>query len=57
VLQTWVLVMILSRGDATVPVRVPMNGYEQCMAAAAEAESIVAKLKGAKVTWNCEVEG
>jgi hypothetical protein len=55
-METWVLVMVLSRGGVTIPVRVPMNGYEQCMAAGAEAEIIAAKLKGAKLTWSCEVE-
>ena len=56
-METWVLIMTLSRGNATVPVRVPMIGYEQCMAAGAEAESIAAKLKGTKLTWTCETAG
>jgi hypothetical protein len=51
------LIMIVSRGTKTIPVRIPMAGYEQCMAAGAEAESIAAKLKGTKLTWSCESEG
>ena len=38
--------MLLSRGTTTVPVRVPMQGYEHCMAARTEAERIAATLNG-----------
>ena len=55
-METWVLIMTLSRGEVTVPARVPMIGYEQCMAAGAEAERIAATMNGVKLTWTCQLE-
>ena len=49
-METWVLIMTLRRDGETAPVQVPMIGYEQCMAAGAEAEGIAKKLKGTKLT-------
>jgi hypothetical protein len=53
-MESWVLLMILTRGNETVPVRVPMSGYEQCMEAGQYAEILASKLKDVKVTWTCQ---
>jgi hypothetical protein len=53
-METWVLVMILCRDDETVPVRVPMKSYEQCMAKGNYAESVASNLKGIKIVWTCQ---
>jgi hypothetical protein len=52
-MEHWVLLMVLTRGGETVPVRVPMISYEQCMEAGHYAE-IIAKLKDVKLTWSCQ---
>jgi hypothetical protein len=49
-MESWVLLMILTRGSETVPVRVPMGGYEQCMEAGHYAEIVASKLKDVKLT-------
>jgi hypothetical protein len=56
-METWVLLMTLTRSGETVPVRVPMNDYEQCMEGGHHAEDIAASLKGVKITWSCELSG
>jgi hypothetical protein len=38
----------------TVPVRVPMEGYERCMEQGKYAETIASKLRDVKVTWSCQ---
>jgi hypothetical protein len=55
-MEVWALIMLLSRGTTTVPVRVPMQGYEHCTAAGAEAERIAATMNGVKLTWTCQLE-
>jgi hypothetical protein len=53
-MESWVLLMFLTRRNETVPVRVPMSGYEQCMEAGQYAEILASKLKDVKVTWTCQ---
>jgi hypothetical protein len=53
-MEKWVLVMILSRDDETVPVRVPMKSYEQCMAEGNYAESVASNRKDIKIVWTCQ---
>jgi hypothetical protein len=55
-MESWVLLIMLTRGSETVPVRVPMSGYERCMEAGHQAETLASTLKDAKVTWTCEVD-
>jgi hypothetical protein len=54
-MESWVLLMILTRGSETVPVRVPMISYEQCMETGHYAEILASKLKDVKVTWSCQL--
>jgi hypothetical protein len=53
-MESWILLLIVTRGSETVPVRVPMSGYEQCMAAGHYAEIVASKLKDVKVNWTCQ---
>ena len=45
-MESWVLLMILTRGSETVPI----GGYEQCMEAGHYAEIVASKLKDVKLT-------
>jgi hypothetical protein len=53
-METFVLLMVLSRGSEIVPVQVPMTDFEQCMNAGHLAEKIAATLKDVKFTWSCK---
>ena len=44
-MESWFLLMLLTRGGESVPIRVPMTGYEQCMAEGHYAETIASQLK------------
>jgi hypothetical protein len=54
VAESWFLLMIVVRHGESVHVRLPMEGFEECMAEGERAESVAAKLKGVKVNWACE---
>jgi hypothetical protein len=54
-MESWLLLLVLSRGGETVPVRVPMNGYEQCMEQGHYAETIASNLKDVKLNWTCKL--
>ena len=45
VMESWFLLMLLTRGDESVPIRVLMTGYEQCMAEGHYAETIASQLR------------
>jgi hypothetical protein len=47
-METFVLLMVLSRGSEIVPAQVPMTDFEQCMNAGHLAETIAARLKDVK---------
>ena len=53
-MESWFLLMFLTRENETVPVRVPMEGYERCMEEGKYAETIASKLKDVKFTWSCQ---
>lgn len=53
-MEAWFLVMLLTRNGASVPVQVPVSGYERCMAQGRYAETAVEKLKDVKVVWSCQ---
>ena len=55
-MEAWLLVVVLSRRGETAPVRMPMETYEECVAAGHEAETLAAKLKDVNVTWSCQSE-
>lgn len=49
-MESWVLLMMLTRGSETVPVRVPMGGYERCMEVGHHPETLASKLEDVKLT-------
>jgi len=53
-MESWFLLMFLTRENETVPVRVPMEGYERYMEEGKYAETIASKLKDGKFTWSCQ---
>jgi len=53
-MEAWILLMIVTRGNETVQARVPMSDYEQCMAAGHYAEFVASQFKDVKVNWTCQ---
>ena len=56
-MESWFLPMLLTRGGESVPIRVPMTGYEQCMAEGHYAETIASQLKDVRVDRSCKPTG
>ena len=57
VMESWFLLMLLTHGGESVPIRVPMTGYEQCMAEGHYAETIASQLKDVRVDRSCKPTG